>query len=174
MKTNLIFKRVVEGRIEMVMVPIEIPLRKEDGWTLASNCDTFDTIDTSTIVSAQSDSFTKEYNTEETKSNVETVEIPAGGKYQSSVPGSARLIRYKNKIQIAYRKGKTTYNQNDPNSVCISDVHKQLFFNSVKNAHGSSVTSWALCASDDEYQHWNAIMDDLYEKGRIDYNKNNC
>ena len=81
MKTNLIFKRVVEGRIEMVMVPIEIPLRKEDGWTLASNCDTFDTIDTSTTVSAQSDSFTNEYNTEETKSKVETVEIPAGGKY---------------------------------------------------------------------------------------------
>ena len=194
MKTNLIFKRVHEGSVEMVMVPVDIPqLNKVDGWTLASCCDTFtkfevpsepivvtgkplevieevvEVIDTTSRDSVY-DTMTKGEPKKDEKTP-ESTDVPVGGKYESQVRGTARLVRYKDKIRITYRKGKTTFNRNEPNSVCIDDMTKQQFFNAVKRQYGTGVVVWQLVLGDTEYEHYNQLVDRLYEEGRIAYNK---
>ncbi len=141
MKTNLIFKRVYDGNIEMVMVPVDIPqLNKGEGWTLASCCDTFTKFEIPTekiTVSGKPlevleevvevlDTTDKSESKKDEKTP-ESTDVPVGGKYESQVSGTARLVRYKDKIRITYRKGKTTFNRNEPNSVCIDDITKQQF-----------------------------------------------
>lgn len=194
MKTNLIFKRVHDGNIEMVMVPVDIPqLNKGDGWTLASCCDTFtkfeiptekitvsgkplevleevvEVLDTTSRNSVYDTTVTRE--PEKPEKIPESIDVPVGGKYESQVRGTARLVRYKDKIRITYRKGKTTFNRNEPNSVCIDDMTKQQFFNSVKRQYGTGVVVWQLVLGDTEYEHYNQLVDRLYEEGRIAYNK---
>lgn len=194
MKTNLIFKRVHDGNIEMVMVPVDIPpLNKGDGWTLASCCDTFtkfeiptekitvsgkplevleevvEVLDTTSRNSVYDTTVKRE--PEKTEKIPESTDVPVGGKYESQVRGTARLVRYKDKIRITYRKGKTTFNRNEPNSVCIDDMTKQQFFNAVKRQYGTGVVVWQLVLGDTEYEHYNQLVDRLYEEGRIAYNK---
>ena len=192
MKTNLIFKRTNQGKVEMVMVPVDIPqLNSGEGWVLASCCDVFtkyeapsealivtgsplttveevvDVIDTTSkdrVYGAPQEALTA-------KKEPETNNVSVGGSYQSQVGGTARLVRYKNKIRITYRKGKTTFNRNDPNSVCIDDITKQQFFNAVKRQYGTGVVQWQLVLGDAEYAHYNELIDRLYEQGRIAYNK---
>ena len=187
MKLNLIFKRVVNGSVEMIMVPVDIPqVDAGQGWTLASSCEKFTVVEKPTAeqISKQIDEilpaalksapYVKETN--ETPPPADTLpqilnNVPVGGAYQSSIAGSARLVRYKGKIKITYRKGKTTFNKNEPNSVCISDITKQEFFNAVKRAHGPDVAVWQLVSTDSSYEHFNKLIDTLYEDGRIAYNK---
>lgn len=183
MKTNLIFKRTNQGKIEMVMVPVDIPqINSGEGWVLASCCDTFTKFEVPTepIVCSGSPLQSTECVVEVVDTNSAdaaipvapvSTEIPAGGKYESHVTGTARLVRYKDKIRITYRKGKTTYNRNDPNSVCIDDCTKQQFFNAVKNQYGMGVEVWQLVSGDSEYAYWNTLIDKLYEQGRVAYNK---
>ena len=185
MKTNLIFKRVHEGSVEMVMVPVDIPqLNKGEGWTLASCCDTFTKFEVPSepIVGTGKPLEVLEEDVEvidttaksESKKDEkipEPTEVPVGGKYESQVRGTARLVRYKDKIRITYRKGKTTFNRNEPNSVCIDDMTKQQFFNAVKRQYGTGVVVWQLVLGDTEYEHYNQLVDRLYEEGRIAYNK---
>lgn len=185
MKTNLIFKRVRDGSVEMVMVPVDIPqLNKGDGWTLASCCDTFTKFEVpseTTVVTDDSlkvvdevvevtDTTAKSESKKDEKIP-EPTEVPVGGKYESQVRGTARLVRYKDKIRITYRKGKTTFNRNEPNSVCIDDMTKQQFFNAVKRQYGTGVVVWQLVLGDTEYEYYNQLVDRLYEEGRIAYNK---
>lgn len=185
MKTNLIFKRVRDGSVEMVMVPVDIPqLNKGDGWTLASCCDTFTKFEVpseTTVVTDDSlkvvdevvevtDTTAKSESKKDEKI-LEPTEVPVGGKYESQVRGTARLVRYKDKIRITYRKGKTTFNRNEPNSVCIDDMTKQQFFNAVKRQYGTGVVVWQLVLGDTEYEYYNQLVDRLYEEGRIAYNK---
>ena len=203
MKTNLIFKRTVAGRIEMVMIPVDLPqVNDGEGWTLASCCDAFNIIEKPTIEQVHTQleeclpptireapyqSSVKEDSSKlqipvmkqelEEKTAPSSTEdnnikpIPIGGKYDSSVTGTARLVRYKDKIRITYRKGKTTYNKNEPNSVCIDDYTKQQFFNAVKRAYGRDVTVWQLSVTDTEYAHYNTLIDKLYTQGLTEYNK---
>lgn len=185
MKTNLIFKRVHEGSVEMVMVPVDIPqLNKGEGWTLASCCDTFTKFEVPSepiVVTGKPlevleedveviDTTAKSESKKDEKIP-EPTEVPVGGKYESQVRGTARLVRYKDKIRITYRKGKTTFNRNEPNSVCIDDMTKQQFFNAVKRQYGTGVVVWQLVLGDTEYEHYNQLVDRLYEEGRIAYNK---
>ena len=185
MKTNLIFKRVHEGSVEMVMVPVDIPqLNKGEGWTLASCCDTFTKFEVPSepiVVTGKPlevleedveviDTTAKSESKKDEKIP-EPTEVPVGGKYESQVLGTARLVRYKDKIRITYRKGKTTFNRNEPNSVCIDDMTKQQFFNAVKRQYGTGVVVWQLVLGDTEYEHYNQLVDRLYEEGRIAYNK---
>ena len=185
MKTNLIFKRVHEGSVEMVMVPVDIPqLNKGEGWTLASCCDTFTKFEVPAepiVVTGKPlevleedveviDTTAKSESKKDEKIP-EPTEVPVGGKYESQVRGTARLVRYKDKIRITYRKGKTTFNRNEPNSVCIDDMTKQQFFNAVKRQYGTGVVVWQLVLGDTEYEHYNQLVDRLYEEGRIAYNK---
>lgn len=189
MKTNLIFKRTNHGKVEMVMVPVDIPqINSDEGWVLASCCDMFtkyeapsekivvmgspltvieevlDTTSSDGVSAAPQEVVTP-------KKEPETHDIPVGGNYQSQVAGTARLVRYKGKIRITYRKGKTTFNRNDPNSICIDDCTKQQFFNAVKREHGSGVLVWELTSDDSSYSYWNKYIDTEYERGRIEYNK---
>lgn len=192
MKTNLIFKRVIEGRVEMMMVPVDIPqIDAGQGWMLASACDQFTVAEKPTIeqLSKQVEEmlpaalknvpYVKDRK-EQAGGKVTTIDdptpvlnnVPAGGSYQSSVSGSARLVRYKDKIKITYRKGKTTFNRNDPNSVCINDFVKQEFFNSVKRQYGTNgVVTWQLVLGDTDYEHFNKLIDKIYEEGRLSYNE---
>lgn len=185
MKTNLIFKRVHEGSVEMVMVPVDIPqLNTGEGWTLASCCDTFTKFEVPSepiVVTGKPlevleedveviDTTAKNESKKDEKI-LEPTEVPVGGKYESQVRGTARLVRYKDKIRITYRKGKTTFNRNEPNSVCIDDMTKQQFFNAVKRQYGTGVVVWQLVLGDTEYEHYNQLVDRLYEEGRIAYNK---
>ena len=185
MKTNLIFKRVHEGSVEMVMVPVDIPqLNKGEGWTLASCCDTFTKFEVPSepiVVTGKPlevleedveviDTTAKSESKKDEKIP-EPTDVPVGGKYESQVRGTARLVRYKDKIRITYRKGKTTFNRNEPNSVCIDDMTKQQFFNAVKRQYGTGVVVWQLVLGDTEYEHYNQLVDRLYEEGRIAYNK---
>ena len=185
MKTNLIFKRVHEGSVEMVIVPVDIPqLNKGEGWTLASCCDTFTKFEVPSepiIVTGKPlevleedveviDTTAKSESKKDEKIP-EPTDVPVGGKYESQVLGTARLVRYKDKIRITYRKGKTTFNRNEPNSVCIDDMTKQQFFNAVKRQYGTGVVVWQLVLGDTEYEHYNQLVDRLYEEGRIAYNK---
>ena len=185
MKTNLIFKRVHEGSVEMVMVPVDIPqLNNGEGWTLASCCDTFTKFEVPSepiVVTGKPlevleedveviDTTAKSESKKDEKIP-EPTEVPVGGKYESQVRGTARLVRYKDKIRITYRKGKTTFNRNEPNSVCIDDITKQQFFNAVKRQYGAGVVVWQLVLGDTEYEHYNQLVDRLYEEGRIAYNK---
>ena len=189
MKTNLIFKRTNQGKVEMVMVPVNIPqINSGEGWVLASCCDMFtkyeapsekivvmgspltvieevlDITSNDGVSAAPQESVTA-------KKEPETHDVPVGGSYQSQVTGTARLVRYKDKIRITYRKGKTTFNRNDPNSVCIDDMTKQQFFNAVKRQYGTGVVQWQLVLGDAEYTHYNELIDKLYEQGRVAYNK---
>ena len=185
MKTNLIFKRVHEGSVEMVMVPVDIPqLNKGEGWTLASCCDTFTKFEVPSdpiVVTGKPlevleedveviDTTAKSESKKDEKIP-EPTDVPVGGKYESQVRGTARLVRYKDKIRITYRKGKTTFNRNEPNSVCIDDMTKQQFFNAVKRQYGTGVVVWQLVLGDTEYEYYNQLVDRLYEEGRIAYNK---
>ena len=185
MKTNLIFKRVQEGSVEMVMVPVDIPqLNKGEGWTLASCCDTFTKFEVPSepiVVTGkplevleevvEAIDTTAKNESKKDEKILEPTEVPVGGKYESQVRGTARLVRYKDKIRITYRKGKTTFNRNEPNSVCIDDMTKQQFFNAVKRQYGTGVVVWQLVLGDTEYEHYNQLVDRLYEDGRIAYNK---
>lgn len=191
MKTNLIFKRVVEGRVEMMMIPVDLPQVEEgQGWILASACDQFTVVEKPTIEqlnkqvedilppALKTATYVKDKKEEPVGKVINTDDsapvfnnVSAGGSYQSSVPGSARLVRYKDKIKITYRKGKTTSNRNDPNSVCINDFVKQEFFNSVKRQYGTGVTIWQLVLGDTDYEHFNKLIDKIYEEGRVEYNK---
>lgn len=187
MKLNLIFKRVVEGSVEMIVVPVDLPqVDAGQGWTLASSCNKFTVVEKPTIeqISKQIDEilpaalksapYKKETNKTPSAADATSQklnDVPVGGAYQSLIAGSARLVRYKDKIKITYRKGKTTFNKNEPNSVCISDFTKQEFFNAVKRAHGPDVAVWQLVSTDSSYEHFNNLIDKLYEEGRIAYNK---
>ena len=185
MKTNLIFKRVHEGSVEMVMVPVDIPqLNKGEGWTLASCCDTFTKFEVPSepivVTGKPLEVLEEDVEVIDTTAKSESkkdekipdpTDVPVGGKYESQVRGTARLVRYKDKIRITYRKGKTTFNRNEPNSVCIDDMTKQQFFNAVKRQYGTGVVVWQLVLGDTEYEHYNQLVDRLYEEGRIAYNK---
>lgn len=185
MKTNLIFKRTNQGKVEMVMVPVDIPqINSGEGWTLANCCDVFTKYEAPSealvvtgsplTVIEQVVDVTDTISKCESKKDEkipESADVPVGGKYESQVRGTARLVRYKDKIRITYRKGKTTFNRNEPNSVCIDDMTKQQFFNAVKRQYGTGVVVWQLVLGDTEYEHYNQLVDRLYEEGRIAYNK---
>lgn len=178
MKKNLIFKRINQGNIEMRVVAVDIPLNYSDGWQIASWCDTIEFVDDSstkndeTEISKESDTLLEsKKRIKSVETGIEKEECLPGGKYQSTIAGTARLVRYKGKIIITYRRGKKTFNQNDPNSVCISDSTKTEFFQSVKRTYGSGTSIWQLLVGDSDYEYWNNIIDKIYETGRLAYNE---
>lgn len=86
----------------------------------------------------------------------------------SGCEGTACLIRVKDTIRISYRKGKQA-DHSSPNRVCISNYHKQLFFNEVKKTKGSSTDLWQLDSHDNAYNWWNKFVDDTYQAQRRAY-----
>lgn len=162
MQTNLIFKRstTVDGeyRVETKIIPVNIPqIEAGEGWTLSGHTDTVEVV---TL-----DAPKKQSKKKETKEN--TFANP-GDKYISNVAGSAKLVRVNDTIKIAYRVGKSTLNQNTPNSVCIADSDKQSFFRCIKAYNGGA--EYIIKPDCKDYDYWNKFIDQEYERARKVYN----
>lgn len=220
MKTNLVFKRIVnvEGhqQTEMKIIEVYIPeLKSNEGWTLVSNADKVSCIELQKVKSvAQIEEeeavkeFTEQYRVNKAKQKIEESLAPSTPKTETegvlprerttpeyvdtqceivqdsynnraakydkitSVPscceGTACLIRVKDTIRISYRKGKQA-DYSTPNKVCIDNYYKQLFFNAVKKAKGTSTDVWSLSVGDTEYDWWNRFIDKTYQDQRKSY-----
>lgn len=158
----LIFQREVNGKTELCGVEIDnIPVNTKNGWRLIGTGDSFVMMQNQSKTTASSqDDVVQEATTTEKQAPV----IPIGAAYESTVEGTARLIRRKDRIFIAWRKGNATRNVNSPDSVCISNFTKQQFFNDVRSHHFGD--DWALTSIERSYDYWNKWIDDEYEHGR--------
>lgn len=178
MKTNLIFKRIIisnddERRTEMKVVPVEIPnIDFSQGWTLASCCDSIEIVEwVEPKQNTESEIAILTPMEDPDKTEIST-SISECKKFQSSVPGTARLVRFGGKILITRRKGSTTKNQTDSNSICISDSTKQAFFDDVRRLRGNNTADFAFYQTDVKYyNYWNLWMNQEYEKQLNDYKK---
>lgn len=156
MKTYLMFKRqeVIDGKTSVVtkVVPVDVPgIDPGVGWILSGHTDIIDIVE----------------QPQSNKGIVERKQID--DKFISTVSGTAKLVRSKGVIKIVARRGKTTYNQNTPNSVCIDDETKNRFFDHCRKYHGNiglfEFNSSASC----EYDYWNKFIDEEYMR-----QKHNC
>lgn len=150
MKTNLIFKRqeTIDGETKVVtkIIPVEVPfINSGEGWILSGHAD---------IIEVMS-------NTSSTESLKNTTEDVT--KFESSVTGTAKLVRSKGVIKITARRGKTTCNQTTPNSVCINDFTKNEFFKNCREIHGNGSGIFEFRISDGRpYDYWNQAIDKEY------------
>ena len=157
MQKQLIFKRAgyindKEPHSEIRIVTVDIPeLDKNDGWKL---------IDCADIIVPPSSPKTKPVDAKKA--------ISAGDSFVSPVLGTAKLTRRATKILISFRKSEKekTY----PNSICIDDKAKQLFFNDVKKIQGPNPTNWEIKSSDSLFKHWNSFIDIEYARQLKLYN----
>lgn len=193
MYTNLIFKRTIdtEGiqRTELKIVPLNIPELEEDGgWILCENVHTVSTLEClHPIVEpvskedpvSENDTTMSTSPTEAVTPNkekdVELTLLTYGSKFTTTVPGTAKLIRFKDRIVIGYRKGKTpeTYNRTSLNGLCISDQLKEQFFNYCRKYIGSNPERWELNRKlfPQQYMYWSGIIDKEYNRQLELYNK---
>lgn len=82
-------------------------------------------------------------------------------KYQSPIDGTSKLIRLasKGEIQIAFRKGKTTFNQNSYDCVCIDNKVREQFFSACKKAEHYKPGKYKILKADiDDYLYWDQFM----------------
>lgn len=167
MKTNLIFKRqeIINGVTKVVtkIVPVDIPnIKSGAGWTLSGHTDIVE------IVSIQE---AQEQELSETTQDKEPLEKSNIVKFNSTVGGTAKLVRSKGAIKIVARQGKSTYNQTTPNSVCINDFTKNEFFKNCREYHGNNGV-YAFKMSDGRlYDYWNTIIDKEYERQHKEFLK---
>lgn len=172
MKTNLIFKRqeTIEGETRVVtkVIPVDIPfINSGEGWILSGHTDIIEIMNTNQfeissntqpIITVSNDS--PEKTVCEDTSSVSEVE-----KFISDVSGTAKLVRSKGIIKIVARRGKSTYNQTSPNSVCINDFTKNEFFKNCREIHGHASGIFQFKSSDGRpYDYWNDIIDKEYQR----------
>ena len=177
MKTNLIFKRqeTIEGvtRVVTKVIPVEVPfINSGEGWVLSGHTDiveimTLDEFETAPIT-AHVSSMSND-SIEEGTNAVIDVE-----KFISDVAGTAKLVRSKGVIKIVARRGKSTYNQTTPNSVCINDFTKNEFFKNCREIHGQGSGVFQFDPSDGRpYDYWNNIIDKEYQRQKTVFMKGN-
>lgn len=168
MKTNLIFKRqeTIEGVTKVVtkVIPVEVPfINSGEGWVLSGHTDiveimTLDEFETSPITAHVSSVSNEPID----KGANVTVDVE---KFISDVSGTAKLVRSKGVIKIVARRGKSTYNQTSPNSVCINDFTKNEFFKNCREIHGQASGIFQFKPSDGRpYDYWNDIIDKEYQR----------
>lgn len=180
MITNLIFKRpvTVEGKTKVVtrIVRVNIPdIDSGEGWTLSGHADSIEicegvyahpvapaavkvvpvTVNSETIINPVVDPVTV---------TVCKVDKADSTKFQSDVKGTAKLVRSKGVIKIVARRGKTTYNQTTPNSVCINDFTKNEFFKSCREKHGNTGVFEFKSTDGTYYDYWNDVIDKEYQR----------
>lgn len=167
MKTNLIFKKqsTYEGVLKVVtrIVPVDIPqINSGEGWTLSGHTDIVEVISSEeTDVEPNNVQKSSEEDNKNVSKNSSKVDEDFT-KFISDVPGTAKLVRHKGCIRIVARRGKSTYNQTTPNSVCISDLMKNEFFKMCREVHGN-VGCFEFRTSDGKpYDIWNARIDSEY------------
>lgn len=164
MKTNLIFKRqvTVDGVTKTItrIVPVDVPsIESGEGWMLSGHTDTIEVFDDSNSCTFSASSISKKNSI-----NEDTIV-----KFESSIPGTAKLVRSKGVIKIVARKGKSTHNQTTPNSVCIGDNIKNLFFEECRSFHGN-IGLYEFSLSDEPvYNRWNTFIDNQYQKQKKEY-----
>ena len=183
MITNLVFKRyntsVNPPRTELKIVQVEIPeLNNGEGWKLETSGEIIvDEVPTRQVgftrkappkLVVPTSAIEKKTSTECTSSDVKYDEIAAGEKFNSGVAGTAKLIRKKDRIWIAYRN--KTKDITAPNSIAISDNVKNHFFSSVKEIKGGG--EFAFYEGDKYFDYWNSFIDAEYERQRSAVNNN--
>ena len=170
MKTNLIFKRqeTIDGVTQVVtkIVPVNIPfINSGEGWMLSGHTDIVEVINELSVSDCGQVSFNFENNILDSKTSEVT-------RFESDVKGTAKLVRSRGVIKIVARRGKTTYNQTTPNSVCINDFTKNEFFKSCREIHGNSSGIFEFRVSDGKpYDYWNDIIDKEYMRQKQKYQK---
>ena len=183
MKTNLIFKRneTINGVTQVVtkIVPVEIPhINRGEGWMLSGHADIIEIIqdnpfenksaDNIPVASEQLQIDDSSYMTPLAAQMTETmnkeVKTKDVTKFDSNVLGTAKLVRSKGVIKIVARRGKTTYNQTTPNSVCINDFTKNEFFKNCREVHGNSGIFEFRISDGRPYDYWNDVIDKEYNR----------
>lgn len=176
MTINLIFKRTVNGKIEMKVVPTNIyGIEPGEGWSLVSSADSIEIIDNSMKISSSTECIKNEKTESEVKIKTEelsststnnTIEKPNKNAVTKRVTGmdatgSSKLVRVKGRIFIAKRRPSDSQSLN---CIFISDGCRMDFFNSVKEAHGRSTSEYSLYECNQPYSFWNSWMDDAYKQ----------
>lgn len=161
MKTNLIFrKQIVENNTTKIVhkiLPVELPDTELTGWQLVGHTDSIEVFDDTIITKPD------KINTSSAVTDVL--------KFHSDVPGTAKLVRRAGTISIVYRKGKTTYNESAPNSICIAENIKESFFDACRQTHGASTTTFKFSTQDSPYSWWNKFIDEEYQRQKDRYMK---
>lgn len=178
MKTNLIFKRqeVVDGTTKVItkIIPVEVPfINSGEGWILSGHTDTVEIMSdaSATVTSATTTSVSTKNKPATEKKKSRGSDDPS--KFISPVSGTAKLVRVKGVIKIVARRGKSTYNQTTPNSVCIDDSTKNNFFANCRVAHGNTGCFEFSPADGSYYDYWNKAIDTEYtrQKTIVENNK---
>lgn len=173
MKTYLLFKRqeTTEGVTKVVtkVVPVDIPqIASGEGWILSGHTDIIDILPDSSpeIASTTGTQLSIDEIPEDVRAKFEklenTVKEPDLTKFISDVQGTAKLVRSKGAIKIVARRGKSTYNQTTPNSVCIDDYTKNNFFKDCRAIHGNNGCYEFTDKDGRPYDYWNDIIDKEY------------
>lgn len=173
MKTNLIFKRQVTlnnvTKVVTRIVPVDIPeIDSGEGWSLSGHTDCIETTADMYVhrlappVQEEQLSCIPAECTEKDE-NV--------SKFESGVSGTAKLVRAKTgTIKIVARKGKQTYNQTSPNSVCINDFTKNEFFKNCREFHGGGSGIFEFTRQCGRpYDYWNNVIDCEYQRQKKSY-----
>ena len=167
MITYLIFKRqeTFEGATKVVtkVVPVEISqINSGEGWVLSGHTDIIDVVALpEPLMPCSSSVDTKQLRVNDSNEADADKII----KFVSNVSGTAKLVRSKGVIRIVARRGKTTYNQTTPNSVCINDFTKNEFFKNCREYHGpgSGIFEFTL-KHGNPYDYWNTVIDKEYQR----------
>lgn len=165
MKTNLIFKRIIntnEGSTtQLKVVTVDIPgINKDENWVLSGQATDID-------FSLMERSGTSNVETKDVvKENVKPTQLLFGSKFESNVVGTAKLVRVRDKIWIAHRKGKATYNETSINSVCIDESIKNQFFEHCKEYRGNNtdIFEFSKIKDPNPYQYWSRFMNEEYSR----------
>ena len=97
-------------------------------------------------------------------------------RYKTTVPGTSRLVRSKDKsrIHIAKRMQKGKLNENNTiNTVCIDDEHREMFFKDVIDCNGypSDNMFCLFTYNGSEFDWWSRYIDKEYKKQLEEYKK---
>lgn len=169
MQTNLIFKKqtTVNGETFVVtrIVPIEITgIDRGEGWILSGHTDCIEAPENTVRVYSDTQQVSEQQTilapVTETKPDT-SAKIT---KFQSDVKGTAKLVRSRGVIKIVARRGKTTFNQTTPNSVCINDFTKNEFFKNCREFHGNTGCFEFKVSDGRPYDYWNVVIDKEYER----------
>lgn len=173
MKTHLIFKRqeTIEGvtRVATKIIPVEVPfINSGEGWVLSGHTDVVEIMNLDEGGTAP---ITAHVTSVNNKSIEEGTNVPVDAeKFVSDVEGTAKLVRSKGVIKIVARRGKSTYNQTTPNSVCINDFTKNEFFKNCREIHGQGSGIFQFKITDGRpYEYWNDVIDKEYQRQKRRY-----
>lgn len=162
MKTYLIFKRQ-ETRDDVTkvvtkIVPVDIPsINSGEGWILSGHTDVIDVVSENSSNVLPSDDQTKK-----------EAPVPLPTKFDADVQGTAKLVKVKGFIKIVARRGKSTYNQTTPSSVCVSDLVKNKFFEDCRAYHGRALADYSFKVEDGSYYtYWSTYMEKEYKRQQL-------